>query len=345
MNKFFSSSNLNINSWLINWGYLSGYLYDGVIESTKFGIINQWTCILCNLYLGIKHLIFLFNSKESRISYQLGEWAHLIGPKLFIDVIIVLCSIHMLISMWLFNLLSKNAKTFYWLDVIDYDNENQCYYRAKLDESDSKMFIRRVSLTKITLKWITYSLPPFLAIILCIAVFKNLNDYHLNYIISILLNCVTFFYRLNYIFGLPLILYQVNQYNQKFFILNYDFILFQLCFYFQLKFNNLNIKAKSIINSKQKVKTSSKKINWIIKEHNDLCFMLKRFNDFWKYLLIVVLSYYIMFIWFSIYIDMIFKSSDLLTKLFMHFLLVEVIGTFACIVIIIFNVSIEVIIN
>ena len=87
----------------------------------------------------------------------------------------------------------------------------------------------------------------------------------------------------------------------------------------------------------------SRKVYLLIKKHNALCLMLERFNDFWKFLLISVLSFYIIFIWFIVYVPIVYSKLEFITDLFMHLLLFEVIGMFACIVIIIFNVSKEVI--
>ena len=39
MKNLFENTDLNINSWLINWGYMNGYLKDGQIHTTKYHII------------------------------------------------------------------------------------------------------------------------------------------------------------------------------------------------------------------------------------------------------------------------------------------------------------------
>ena len=104
----------------------------------------------------------------------------------------------------------------------------------------------------------------------------------------------------------------------------------------------MNVKAKSLVDSKVNPKIKARRIYLLIKYHDRLCLMLNGFNHFWKYLLIPILLFYVLLIWFSVYVPIIYLNLDLLPKLFMHFLLVEVIGIVACIVIIIFNVSIEV---
>ena len=84
-------------------------------------------------------------------------------------------------------------------------------------------------------------------------------------------------------------------------------------------------------------------VYWLIKQHNELCLMLKRFNDFWKHLLVLVVSVYIIAIWFIVYGSTFYLKMDLIAKLLMCFVMVEVIGIFASIVIIIFSISAEVI--
>ena len=53
-NLYLQEYNLNINSWLINWGLTNGYLDKGKIQTTKFGIVNQWFAIFLNSFAAIK---------------------------------------------------------------------------------------------------------------------------------------------------------------------------------------------------------------------------------------------------------------------------------------------------
>ena len=115
-----------------------------------------------------------------------------------------------------------------------------------------------------------------------------------------------------------------------------------MCFYFELKFHNLNVLAKSLIDSKQKFKIKTQKTYLLIKHHNDLCLKLDRFNNFWKYFLVSMMSFYILFIWVIMYCAMI-HSLNFLPKIFMRFLLVEIIVIFFSIEFVIFSVSLEVI--
>ena len=68
MKNLFENADLNINSWLINWGYMNGYLKDGQIHTTKYYIIYQLIIMIIFLLNVIKSTILLFNEKESKIS-------------------------------------------------------------------------------------------------------------------------------------------------------------------------------------------------------------------------------------------------------------------------------------
>ena len=109
-----------------------------------------------------------------------------------------------------------------------------------------------------------------------------------------------------------------------------------------MKFHSVNVFAKQILNSQRNIKITSRRVYLLIKRHNDLCFMLERFNDFWKQLLVIVLAFYIFFLWLSVYIPVVYSKIDFIAKLFMYLMLFEVIAIFTSIVMIIFNVSIEV---
>lgn len=110
-----------------------------------------------------------------------------------------------------------------------------------------------------------------------------------------------------------------------------------------MKFHKLNVKAKNLLNTKQNVEITSRRIYLLIKQHNDLCLMLERFNHFWKHLLVPVVVFYIIFLWFSIYIPVVYSNLTLLIKLFMYLLLFEGTQILACFIIIIITVSLKVI--
>ena len=120
---------------------------------------------------------------------------------------------------------------------------------------------------------------------------------------------------------------------------------FQICFYFQLTFHNLNVKAKKLLNSKKNPKIKACKVYLLIKQHNDICLMLKRFNDFWKFHLLNSMSFYVILIWFCVYISIFYSKLDFFGKLFMNCLPAEVVCILAFIVLIIILVSIQVNIN
>ena len=109
-----------------------------------------------------------------------------------------------------------------------------------------------------------------------------------------------------------------------------------------MKFHNLNIKASKLLTSKQNLKIKSRRIYLLIKEHNQLCLILNRCNDFWKIILILIVSFYVLLIWFAVYVPMIYSNLGLIQRLLMHLLLTEVIVIFACITFVISNVSSEV---
>ena len=53
-NLYRQKCNFNINSWLINWELIDGYLSKGKIQTTTFGIVNQWLAICLNAFAAIK---------------------------------------------------------------------------------------------------------------------------------------------------------------------------------------------------------------------------------------------------------------------------------------------------
>ena len=77
--------------------------------------------------------------------------------------------------------------------------------------------------------------------------------------------------------------------------------MFQICFYFDLKFRKLSIETRKLLN-KRNVKTSTyRKIYLIIRRHNIICYRFKRFNDFWKFHLQFELIFFLILIWFLTY--------------------------------------------
>ena len=211
MNHLIEKSNLNFNSWLINWGLMKGYLIDGMIEATKFGFSNQYFGFLLNLVTLIKWTIQLFSTKDSKISHQLGNWGPFLGPKVIIELIIIFGAIYVLSVFLLFYFCSKHPKNmFYWLFTLAYDLEHQCFNQLNLNQTGSKSFKKSISLLKFTLNGFIYSFIPLFIIANSYSVFVYQNDYHVNYLISILQYSFQLYYNINLMFGLPVILYQVN---------------------------------------------------------------------------------------------------------------------------------------
>ena len=205
------NTDLNINSWLIKWGYMNGYLYNGKIKTTKFSIIYQWIVILMMSLNTIRFTLLLFISKESQISKQLGDWSYFLGPRLMINGICVLCFAYVLIVIFFFKFCTRNLKKmFYWLNMIKYNSDVRCFVNMNLNELDSKMFNKRILIFIITLKVFIYPFIVLFALINILLVFKNEHNYYLNYIISIISFLFPLFYGTHYSFGFPVILYLVS---------------------------------------------------------------------------------------------------------------------------------------
>ena len=211
MEKLIKNTDLNINSWLINWGYMNGYLQDGQIQTTKFTIFNQWLVIIVMLLNITRFSFLLFTTKDSQISKQLGEWSYFVGPRIMVNGISAICAVYILFIILFFQFSTRNLKKmFYWLNKMEYDIENQCFFRMNLNESDSKMFNKRILILIITLKSFTYLFIIFFVLVSFSSIYKYINDYHLNYFISIIIYLPAIYYCCGYAFGLPVILYLVS---------------------------------------------------------------------------------------------------------------------------------------
>ena len=104
----------------------------------------------------------------------------------------------------------KSKKMLYWLNIMEYDADNQCFPKMNLNQSISKLFIKRMSLFISTLKLFTYAFMPCFVVVNLISVYKYLEGYYLNHIISFMLFVPALYYYINLAFGLPVILYLVN---------------------------------------------------------------------------------------------------------------------------------------
>ena len=86
MIKLREKTNLNINSWLIDWGLMSGYLKDEVIHSTNFGVSSCLFAFCLNTFSLIKWIILLFTAKDTLLTHYLGDWGIFYAPKLVADL-------------------------------------------------------------------------------------------------------------------------------------------------------------------------------------------------------------------------------------------------------------------
>ena len=210
MKDFFENTDLNINSWLVTWGFMNGYLKDGQIRSNKYASFYQLMVVLITLINNIRFIILLLNPKESKITLELGDWSYFIGPRIVINSVCFLCCSYVLITMAFFQFCNrKEKKMLYWLRIMDYDNENRCFYRLNLNESDSEMFIKRSLILINVFKWFSVTFLTAFIIVNCISVPMYLNDYYIEHFIAILFFSISHYQCANYYLGLPVILYLV----------------------------------------------------------------------------------------------------------------------------------------
>ena len=207
------NTDLNINSWLIKWGFMNGYLYDGQIKTTESNIINQWMVIIYMLFATTRHGALLTTPKGPQLSSQLGEWSYFLGPRLLINGICVVCGSYIFLLMAFLKFCTRNVKKmFYWLDIMEYHAENRCFTKMNLNQSDSNTFIKRISILIIILKCFSFSFIPGLFVVNCLSILKHIdNDYQLNHLVAISIFLPQHYYYINYSFGVPIILYLVSK--------------------------------------------------------------------------------------------------------------------------------------
>ena len=212
-NLYQQEFNLNINSWLINWGLINGYLNKGKIQTTTFGIVNQWLAIFFNAFAAIKWTILLFHSKDSKVTHLLGDIAMVFGPKAILDPIVIFISVHLLTATLLFKFCSliKNNVMFYWLECLKYDFVNRCFSKLNLNESDSKKFTKRVAISSLILRIYHLSFTVFYAVVTSVFVYIFLREYYITYGIAIFFFTSQFSYLSKQGFGLLVVLNLVNQ--------------------------------------------------------------------------------------------------------------------------------------
>ena len=208
MKNLIENANLNVNSWLINWGLMNGYLNKGEIQTTKFGIVNQWLAIFFNAFAAIKWTILLFHSKDSKVSHMLGDIAMVFAPKAIVDPIVIFISIHLLTATFLFQI--KNNGMFSWLESFKYDFVNRCFRKLNLNESDSKKLTKRVAISSLILRFSHLSFTVFYAMVTSVFVYIFLREYYITYGIAIFFFTSQFSYLSRQGFGLLVVLNLVN---------------------------------------------------------------------------------------------------------------------------------------
>ena len=233
MKNIFENTDLNMNSWLINWGYMTGYLKNGQIHTTQYYVIYQLIIVIIFILNVIRFLILLLNAKESQISLELGDWGYFLGPRLIINGIIFFVCSYILMLMAFFKFCVLNSqKMFYWLNIMDYNSETRCYYNLNLNESDSKTFTKRSLIFINGFKFFNIVCLPFFTIVNFISILININDYYLNQLIGLMIYFPVIYHCIAYCFGLPTILYlvSINFLNQIFnhFHVSLGLFLFQI---------------------------------------------------------------------------------------------------------------------
>ena len=101
-------------------------------------------------------------------------------------------------------------KMFYWLDVMEYDEETRSFNKLNLNETESKMFIKRLSLSVFLLRCLTYVFMIFFYLVNFVFILMYQKDYYLNYIISLLIFIPQHYLDGQFIFGFLVILYPVS---------------------------------------------------------------------------------------------------------------------------------------
>ena len=122
-------------------------------------------------------------------------------------------------------------------------------------------------------------------------------------------------------------------------------ISLQICFYFHLKFQNLNDEIKALILIKAKRRKTRKifrRVNLIIQKHNEICLRQHRFNQFWKIYLKYQIFNFIFQVWFFAYESIFDPKLVLFNKIFFGNWLNNWIIVLSCFIYMIYLVSIKV---
>ena len=213
MNELLKTANLNINSWLISWGLLRGEYQDGEMRTTKFGLINNWFAFWLFLTSTIKWIILMFYSEDSQIAIYFGEWTQWFGPKVFTDSMQAPITLNTFILILLFYFSSKHSlKMLFWLEFMQYDDDNQCFSKLNLDEMNSKKYRKRFALLTMIVKAFNLVFYSTSLITLLISFYLWRNSNHFYYFFSLIIFIFQETYFINHWFGLLIIMCQVRSY-------------------------------------------------------------------------------------------------------------------------------------
>ena len=109
------------------------------------------------------------------------------------------------------------------------------------------------------------------------------------------------------------------------------------------------MKIKELLKTKKNVKIRSRNVYLLInnvylliKEHNQICLILKRFNDFRKFYLQFEIFFFTYLFWFLVFEVNIDPNLALFNKIFLNFLLCFLFGIILCLIYFIFIVALEI---
>ena len=145
------------------------------------------------------------------MSNLLGDFAYYFGPKVILDLIIMFNPICISTVKLLFVYASKHIKKyFYWLEAMEFNPVNRSFDKLDLNENESKNFVKRLSLSIFLLKSFVCFIIAFFFVLVFVLTFKLKDDYHLNYLISLVLYIPQIYLNVYFIFGFLVLLYLVS---------------------------------------------------------------------------------------------------------------------------------------
>ena len=200
---------LNINKILIDCGLMYGIYEDGVIKTTKFGILNMAFTFTILAINAIKWSILIFFNEDSQVDIYLGEFSQYFGPKVVADTAAIVIFGYSTILVVLFYLMSN--RMMFWVDHMQFDSETRCFYKLNLNVCDSNRFTKQFALLWFIVKPLAYFLGLITGIVVLVSflIFKHDNyEFNLPWILVFAIAIWKFGHNL---MALLLILYQVNK--------------------------------------------------------------------------------------------------------------------------------------